>query len=83
MTGKYKPVEKEFNGNGIVGYSPYIPLGGMVGSATTITADLGIGAALPATVVAIAGIGIIFSQEVDGVQNQLSAGSSLVVATAL
>lgn len=83
ITGKYKPVEKDFNGTGIVGYSPYIPLGGMVGSVTTITADLGIGAALPATVVAIVGIGIIFSQDVDGVQNQLSGDSSLAVVTAL
>src|SRR5690606_7162831 len=82
-TGKYQPVEKDFNGKGIIAYSTYIPIGGMVGSDTTIIADLGIGAAIPATVVSVAAIGIMFFQEVDGVQNQLSANDSLVVATAL
>lgn len=79
---KYQPVEKDFNSKGITAYSTYIPIGDMVGADTTLTADLGIGAPLPATVVAIAAIGILFFQEVDGVQNQFAQGNSLVVATA-
>jgi hypothetical protein len=79
-TGKYKPVEKDYNGIGTVAYSPYIPIGGMVGADTTITADLTIGAPIPATVVSIAAIGISFFQEVDGVQNQLSSSNCLEVS---
>lgn len=81
--GEYKPLENDFNGIGTVAYSPYIPLGGMVGADTTLTADLGIGAALPASVVAIAAIGIIFFQEVDGLYTQFASSNSLLVTTAV
>jgi len=82
-TAEYKPLEGELNGLGTVAYSPYIPLGGMVGTDTTLTADLGLGAAVPATVVAVAAIGIIFFQEVDGLYTQFASGNCLQVATAL
>ena len=81
--GEYKPLDATYNGMGTVAYSPYIPLGGMVGSDTTLTADLGLGIALPSSVVAVAAIGIIFFQDVDGLYTQFASNNSLMVATAL
>ncbi|MAL59526.1 MAG: hypothetical protein CMC14_05700 [Flavobacteriaceae bacterium] len=78
----YEPVTEEGNGKGGVAYSSEIPISGLVGSDTTLTVDMGIGAALPATIASIASIGIIFFQEVDGQLYMLASGNGMKVALA-
>ena len=59
--------------------SPEIPIGGMVGSDTVLTADLGIGNALPPTVGVLAAAGIVFYQELNGDYYELTSGNSMKI----
>jgi len=61
---KYEPVNAAENETNGIALSTEIPLGGMVGSDTTLVVDLGFGAAL-ATVGVANAIGIIFYQEIN------------------
>jgi len=76
----YEPVneaENEVNG---IAMSTEIPLGGMVGSDTTLTVDLGFGAALPATVGVVNAIGIVFYQEINTLYYELASDNALKIA---
>ena len=76
----YEPVneaENEVNG---IAMSTEIPLGGMVGSVTTLTVDLGFGAALPATVGVVNAIGIVFYQEINSLFYELASDNALKIA---
>lgn len=78
---KYEPVNKaenETNGND---FSSEIPLGGLVGSDTTLVVDLGFGAALPATVGVVNAIGIIFYQEINSQFYELASDNALRIST--
>lgn len=79
-TKVYEPINPDEDQTKGVAYTAEIPIGGMVGSATTLTVDLGFAAALPATVGVLVGIGIIFYQEVDGVYYELASDNALKLA---
>ncbi len=73
----YEPVnvaENEVNG---MATSSELPIGGMVGSATTLTVDLGFGAPLPTTVGVVVAVGIQFYQEINTDFYELSSGNAL------
>lgn len=75
----YEPVnssENEVNGMAL---SVEIPLGGLVGADTTLVVDLGIGAALPATVGVVNAIGIIFYQEINGQFYELASDNAMTI----
>ncbi len=76
----YEPVSGAENGLGGVSYSAAIPLSGAVGSDTTLTLDLGIGAALPAAVASTGAIGIQFYQEINGEMYVLNGGHAMRIA---
>jgi len=73
----YEPVNEDENSKGDVAYSADISLQGDVGAVTTLTVDLGIGAALPATVANLVSIGIIFYQEINGQLYELASGNAM------
>ena len=76
----YEPVnEAENEQHGIV-YSAAIPLGGLVGSDTTLTVDLGFSSPLPATVGVINAIGIIFYQEINAAYYELASENAMKIA---
>jgi len=68
------PIENEVNG---MAESSEIPIGGMVGSDTTLTVDLGFAAALPGTVGVINAVGIIFYQEINTQFYELASDNAL------
>lgn len=80
---EYDPVSPEENGKGITEFSADIPVKGSVGAVTTLTADLGYGAAVPATVLALAAIGIVFYQEVDGKMYELAQDNAMQIGAVL
>lgn len=63
---EYQPVDASVNGRGVVTYSAYIPLSGMVGSPTVLVTDLSTLGAIPATSALFSAIGIVFYQETNG-----------------
>ena len=77
----YEPQHPDENEQHGITYSAEIPLGGDVGSDTTLVVDLGFGSPLPATVGVVNAIGIIFYQEVNSAFYELSSERSLVIAT--
>jgi len=75
----FEPVnaaESETNG---VAFSNAIALGGMVGSDTTLSVDLGFTSVLPATVGVISAIGIIFYQEINSQLYELASNNAMRV----
>lgn len=73
----YEPVNSAENEIYGMSQSSEIPLGGMVGSDTTITVDLGFSAALPATVGVVVGIGIQYYQEINSQFYELASDNAL------
>lgn len=76
----YEPVNLAENTKNALAFSAYIPLGGMVGSATSLVADIGIGAALPATVATMVGVGVVFYQDVNGSFYDLASDNAMQIA---
>ncbi len=79
--GKYEavaPTENETNG---IAYSTEIPIGGMVGSITTLTVDLGFTSVLPATVAVVNAIGILFYQEINGAFYELASDNAMQISS--
>ena len=77
---KYEAVneaENEING---IAFSSEIPLGGLVGSDTTLVVDLGFGAALPATLGVVNAVGIIFYQEINSQFYELASDNALRIS---
>ena len=77
---QYEPTDADENAFGLVSFSGDIPLVGMVGSATNLNVDLGLGSAVSSTVSTVAGIGIIFYQEINGQLYELAQGNALRIA---
>ncbi|WP_432411330.1 hypothetical protein [Rasiella sp. SM2506] len=73
----YEADNEDENAIGGTAYSAGIPLEGMVGSDTTLTVDLALGIAVPATTAAMAAIGIVFYQEVTGDLYELASGNAM------
>ncbi|WP_179352191.1 hypothetical protein [Winogradskyella vidalii] len=76
----YVPVEEVPDGAGVVTYSSALTIGGMVGSATSLTADLTAYAPIPATTALFGATGIVFFQEVNGDLYPLAQGHSMKIA---
>lgn len=68
--------EAENEENALVISSQY-PVKGAIGSDIVLSADLGIGSALPAEVGVLAGAGIIFSQEINGAYYELASDNAM------
>lgn len=68
------PTENETNG---IAFSAPIALGGMVGSDTTLTVDLGFTSVLPPTVAVISAVGIVFFQEINGQLYELATNNGM------
>ena len=49
----------------------------MVGGDTTLIVDLGPGTVVPATTAALAAVGIVFYQEINGVLYELAQGNAM------
>lgn len=73
----YEPVNATENEVHGLAESAEIAIGGLVGSDTTLTVDLGFGAALPATVGVVNAIGIIFYQEINSQFYELASDNAL------
>jgi hypothetical protein len=63
---KYVPTDSDYEGMKASAFSNTLPLGGSTAGAVTLSTDFGVGAALPASVVVPAAIGIVFYQEIKG-----------------
>ncbi len=74
---KTNPDESKVN---TLALSTEIPLGGMVGNDTIMTADLGIGTQLPTSVGVVAAIGVVFYQALNGVFYEPTSNNSMKVA---
>lgn len=70
------PAENEVSA---IVFSAEIPLGGLVGSTTTLVADLGFTAALPATVGVVVALGVIFYQEINTVFYELASDNAMFI----
>ncbi|WP_179019030.1 hypothetical protein [Winogradskyella forsetii] len=79
-TKSYVPVEDVPNGIGVVTYSDAIAIGGMVGAATNLTADLTAYAPIPATTALFGATAIVFFQMVNGELYELAQGHSMKIA---
>jgi len=77
----YEPISDTENAIGKTSRSSAFPISGAVGSDITLSADLGIGAAVVATTANVVGIGIEFYQEINGNLYLLSAGNTMKIAT--
>ncbi len=77
----YEPVDESENAIGKTSESAAIPLVGDVGSDTTLTVDLEIGAPVVATTATMAAIGIIFFQDINGEFYELASGNAMKIAT--
>lgn len=80
MTGLYEPRDPDVNAIGAVTYSDAIPLGGMVGSITTLDVDLSSVGTVPITSVIIGSIGILFYQEMNTKMYELAQNNAMKVA---
>lgn len=76
----YVPVDDVPNGIGVVTYSAAIAIGGMVGAATNLTADLTAFSPIPATTSLFGATAIVFFQEVNGELYELAQGHSMKIA---
>ena len=79
---EYVPDTEDVNGMGLVANSAQLPLGGMVGSATTLTVDMSSFGTIPVTSAMFVSIGIIFYQEINAVLYELKEGNAMKVVTA-
>ena len=70
------PAENDLRG---IDFSSEIPLGGSSGGVINLTTDLGVGAAMPASVAVIAAIGIIFYQEINSQLYELASSNAMRV----
>jgi hypothetical protein len=77
----YEPVDESENAIGKTIESAAIPLVGDVGSDTTLTIDLEVGAPVVATTATIAAIGIVFFQDINGEFYELASGNAMKIAT--
>ena len=78
-TKSYEPVDEDVNGRGLVVYSAAIPLGGMVGSDTSLDADMTSFGTIPVTSAVFAGTAIVFYQEVNGELYELAQGHAMKI----
>jgi hypothetical protein len=76
-SGKYEPLNPAIEGLNIVAYSSYIPVGGMVGSTTTVIATIAVAPTMPTSAGLIGCIGIEFFQIVNTVYNLLNADNCM------
>ncbi|MCB0476078.1 MAG: hypothetical protein KDC69_10395 [Flavobacteriaceae bacterium] len=76
----YEPVSPDENETNGIAFSGEIPIGGMVGSDTTLTVDLGFAAVLPLTVGVVTAVGIIFYQEINAQFYELASDNALKIA---
>ncbi|WP_203293604.1 hypothetical protein [Luteirhabdus pelagi] len=76
---QYEPTDDALNGLGSAVYSNDLSVQGMVGSDTTLSIDLGIGSALPATVSNVVALGIVFYQDQNGTLYELASGNAMAV----
>jgi hypothetical protein len=74
---QYVPADPDHDSLHVLVESPAIPLGGMSGGDIDLTADLAIGAALPANVVSMAAVGIVFFQEINSVLYELASNNAM------
>lgn len=79
-TKKYEAVDTTLNKKNASAYSSYIPIGGMVGSSTTLVATLPGTTTMNTNVGLIACVGIEFYQQVGTAFNLLSSDNALKVA---
>ena len=77
----FEPVNETENETNGIAFSSEIALGGVVGADTTLTVDLGFGAALPATIAVISAIVIIFYQEINAQFYELATDNSMRIDT--
>ena len=77
----YEPIDESENAIGKTSESAAIPLVGDVGSDTTLTVDMEIGAPVVATTATLTAIGIIFFQDINGQLYQLASGNAMKIAT--
>ncbi|SRX56208.1 hypothetical protein [Aequorivita sp. CIP111184] len=75
----YEPVAPDENETNGIAFSAEIPIGGMVGSDTTLSVDLGFAAALPLTVGVVTAVGIIFYQEINTAFYELASDNALKI----
>lgn len=75
----YEPTDEEENGKGGTEYSAAIAIKGSVGAVTTLSVDLAIGAAVPATVSNMVALGIVFYQEINSDLYELASGNGMQV----
>jgi hypothetical protein len=80
---KFEPTDEAENSLGAVQYSTEIPLGGMAGAVTTLTAALPGAPVLPATVALVACVGIEYLQELNGQFYILASGNAMRIAAVL
>jgi hypothetical protein len=78
-TKKYEPVDSTLNKLNATTYSSYLPIAGMVGSATTIIASLTGSPTMNTNVGLISCFGLEFFQEVNGTYYLLSAENALKI----
>lgn len=75
----YAPLEPDENETNGMAFSAEIPVGGMVGSDTTLVVDLGFAAALPLTVAVVNAVGIIFYQQINGAFYELASDNAMKI----
>jgi hypothetical protein len=74
---EYEPSEATVNTKKALAISNEIALNGTSGGVITLTADIGIGAALPADVIVPAAVGIIFYQQINAQLYELASGNAM------
>jgi hypothetical protein len=79
LTRLYVPTDAASNGKGALAFSGYLPLGSMVGAATTVTATIAPVPTLAATSGLLACVGIDFSQQVAGNQYLMNGKTTMKV----
>lgn len=77
--GKHVPVDETINGIGETARTAEIPIGGMVGAVTTLTANLPVGTIMPTASALIVSVGIEFYQERQGQYFLLAAKNGMKV----
>ncbi len=73
----YTPAEPDYDALRTLAVSSSIPCGGLTGGPITLTADLGLGVALPANVTVMAAVGIIFFQEINAEMYELASDNAM------
>ncbi len=73
----FEPIEADFNSLRALVMSDAIEIGTVTGADINLSANLGSGIVLPATVIAIAAVGIIFYQEINSQLYELASGNGM------